>query len=195
MNNKNYKICIVGNTGVGKTCLIKKLVTSKFDYDFNTSTPTIGVAFSMLQINNYIFHIWDTAGQERYKCIAPIYYKNADIVIIVFDLTNIESLRSIQRWYIEIIDKNDTAKIIIIGNKTDLSTINKTEINYIINKFIDITYLELNVIDNSILLLKNEISKIAQYLDNKHKNNVYIEINTDESNNKFIKLLNWCKLI
>jgi small GTP-binding protein len=64
--------------------------------------------------------LWDTAGTERFRTITPIYYRNVDGVLLVFDLTDRNSFRSIQYWIDELNEKGeDTAQLMLIGNKND----------------------------------------------------------------------------
>jgi small GTP-binding protein len=64
--------------------------------------------------------LWDTAGTERFRTITPIYYRNVDGVLLVFDLTDRASFRSIQYWIDELNEKGeDTAQLMLVGNKND----------------------------------------------------------------------------
>ena len=116
------KLIIVEDSGVGKTNLINRFATDKFDIN---SKATIGVEFiyKTLKINNEIFkiEIWDTAGQERYKAITSAYYKGAKGAIIVYDITSEESFDNIEVWIHEVKAKaSNNIQIMIIGNKIDL---------------------------------------------------------------------------
>lgn len=119
----NLKTIILGDSGVGKTSIANRFVLDQF----NTITHlTIGASYSSktININNklYKYYIWDTAGQEKYRSLAPMYYRNAHIAILVYDITNKESFLSIDRW-IDELNKfaNNNIIIIIIGNKSDLN--------------------------------------------------------------------------
>lgn len=129
----NYKIIIIGNSGVGKSNFILKLLGKEFQSD---SPTTIGVELfskyfkvthshkeknyeSILKIN-----IWDTAGQERYKSVTSSYYKGAKGVFVLYDLTKQETFESVDEW---IKDANlycqQKPNIMIIGTKSDLSNL------------------------------------------------------------------------
>jgi small GTP-binding protein len=113
----NYKVVLLGDTSVGKSCIVWRLVRDDF-YDFQE--PTIGSAFTTYHINNIRLDIWDTAGQERYKSIAPMYYRSAKIAIVVYDVTNKDSLPGAKHWIRELQTKGPTDIIIaIVGNKMD----------------------------------------------------------------------------
>ena len=116
------KIIIVGDSGVGKTNLISRFATDKFD---KNSKATIGVEFiyKTLKINKDVFKIelWDTAGQERYKSITSAYYKGARGAIIVYDITSEETFNNIETWIQEVKGKSsNNLQIMIVGNKIDL---------------------------------------------------------------------------
>ena len=116
------KLIIVGDSGVGKTNLISRFASDKFQ---SNSKATIGVEFiyKTLKINKEIFkvEIWDTAGQERYKSITSAYYKGAKGAIIVYDITSETSFNNIENWINEVKSKaSNNIQIMIIGNKTDL---------------------------------------------------------------------------
>ena len=116
------KIVVVGDSGVGKTNLIKRFITNEFSENFKA---TIGVEFmsKTYRINKHLFkiEIWDTAGQERYKSITAVYYKGAKGALVVYDTTEQTTFDDIDKWLLEIKDKTSkNLKLMIIGNKIDL---------------------------------------------------------------------------
>lgn len=117
-----FKVVVVGDSGVGKTNLIKRFVTDTFAKD---SKATVGVEFMSKTyiINKEIFkiEIWDTAGQERYKSITAAYYKGAKGAMIVYDVTNQSTFDNVNKWCQEIKEKaSKNINLMMIGNKTDL---------------------------------------------------------------------------
>ena len=123
-NKEDYKVklIIVGDSGVGKTNLITRFASDKFD---KNSKATIGVEFiyKTLKINKDIFkiEIWDTAGEERYKSITTAYYKGARGAIIVYDITSEQSFNNIETWIHEVKGKSsNNLQILMVGNKSDL---------------------------------------------------------------------------
>ena len=117
-----FKVVVIGDSGVGKTNLIKRFITNTFS---DNSKATVGVEFitKSYKINNQIFKIelWDTAGQERYKSITAVYYKGAKGALLVYDTTSKMSFNDIDKWLAEIKDKtSNDIKLMIIGNKIDL---------------------------------------------------------------------------
>ncbi len=117
------KIVLIGDSYVGKTAFFES-----FLYDSQkTNTPTIGVDFGFKTINildkRIKLQIWDTAGQERFRSITHSYYRGADIIVLMYDITNIQSFENIHMWYNNITNTNNVSKpyiILLIGNKIDL---------------------------------------------------------------------------
>ena len=122
--DKTCKILLIGDSSVGKTCLISKYAIGVFNEDYIT---TIGFDSRQKEeiINNekVLVKIFDTAGQERFQSITANYLRNAEGVILVYDLTSTESFENLKFW-IESIKNNlgndEPIPIIIIGNKIDL---------------------------------------------------------------------------
>ena len=122
--DKTCKILLIGDSSVGKTCLISKYAIGVFNEDY---ISTIGFDSRQKEeiINNekVLVKIFDTAGQERFKSITANYLRNAEGVILVYDLTSTESFENLKFW-IESIKNNlgndEPIPIIIIGNKIDL---------------------------------------------------------------------------
>jgi Ras-related protein Rab-11A len=117
-----FKIIIVGDSGVGKTNLLKRFVQNTYDED---TKATVGVEFfsNSYYINDKLIKIelWDTAGQERYKSITSAYYRGASGAIIVYDVTSKSSFKNVDKWFHEILEyASKNIKILMIGNKTDL---------------------------------------------------------------------------
>jgi len=117
-----FKIVIVGDSGVGKTNLVKRFIQNTFS---SNTLATVGVEFfsNTYYINDKLIKIemWDTAGQERYKSITSAYYKGAMGALLVYDVTNLATFNNIERWYNEIKDfSTKDIQIIMFGNKTDL---------------------------------------------------------------------------
>jgi small GTP-binding protein len=119
-----YKIVLLGDSGVGKTSLIKRYLYDKFDIMENI---TLGGLFFNKIIDykdkqKIKLDIWDTAGQERFKSMLPMYIRNTDIAIIVFDSCKINNVKEYFETWITFIRENNNNNILIylIGNKRDL---------------------------------------------------------------------------
>lgn len=114
---------MLGESGAGKTSLCDRIARNKFS---DTYISSIGVDFILYSVRNEKNEIvkvtlWDTAGQERFKAISKNFYKNADAVILVFDLSDIKSFTKIEMWLTEVLKNtyNDDIKFILIGTKSD----------------------------------------------------------------------------
>ena len=133
-----FKLVIIGNSGVGKSCLLLRFADDTFTENFY-STIGVDFRFKCLEIGERKckLQIWDTAGQERFKTVTSAYYRGADGIIIVFDQTDRESFDNIENW-IEDISKYSTDEPvkIIFANKDDVKIEKKKVDN------IDITELE-----------------------------------------------------
>ena len=126
-----FKILLIGNSNVGKSSLFLRFVDEIWKENF---VPTIGVDFKIksIKIDNKTIklQIWDTAGQERFKSILSSYYKGANGILLLYDITNINSFKSLSNWLIDI-EKNSSKNVkkILIGNKCDLNELRKIPIN------------------------------------------------------------------
>ena len=126
-----FKILLIGNSNVGKSSLFLRFVDEIWKENF---VPTIGVDFKIksIKIDNKTIklQIWDTAGQERFKSILSSYYKGANGILLLYDITNVNSFKSLSNWLIDI-EKNSSKNVkkILIGNKCDLNELRKIPIN------------------------------------------------------------------
>ena len=118
---------IIGDSSVGKTSIIKKYFEGK-DIKDHLATAGIGFYYKKIEIGNKLIKlkIWDTAGQEKYKSLTSNYYKNAQGVILVYDVSNKESYDNLKNWISCISDnynKISDVQVIVIGNKIDLNRV------------------------------------------------------------------------
>ena len=126
-DNITCKVVLVGDSGVGKTCIIQRYVNDKYS-DTNESTYTSTYTYKKLdykKLNKSIsFDIWDTAGQELYRALAKNFYLNASIGILVYDIRRKESFESIKDYWYEQLKVSGEENMIlgIAGNKCDLFT-------------------------------------------------------------------------
>ena len=126
----SFKIIIIGDSGVGKSCLTLRGTKNIFDAMY---APTIGFEFVsyFLKINGQIvkLQIWDTCGQEVYRSLITNFYRNASLAMMVYSIDSKESFLHINQWLKEVrIQSNPDVKIILIGNKADLE--NEREVDY-----------------------------------------------------------------
>ena len=119
------KAVIVGDSGVGKTCLLARYISNKFDKDsISTACPTfVTKELEFSDINKKLnLDIWDTAGQELYKTLSKLFYKEAAIGILVYDISNKSSFESIKNYWYDELKNNGLDNMIfnLVGNKYDL---------------------------------------------------------------------------
>ncbi|KAK2634063.1 hypothetical protein Ddye_028855 [Dipteronia dyeriana] len=121
--NLRVKLVLLGDSGVGKSCIVLRFVRGQFD---PTSKVTVGASFlsqtiALQDSTTVKFEIWDTAGQERYAALAPLYYRGAAVAVIVYDITSPESFTKAQYWVKEL-QKHGSPDIVmaLVGNKADL---------------------------------------------------------------------------
>jgi len=117
-----FKIVLIGDSGVGKTCLLARYRRDEFTYD---TKHTIGVEFATkeLEVNGKSVkaQIWDTAGQERYRAITKAYYRGAVGALLVYDITDRETFNNLKRWLSEVQGHADpNIKLMLVGNKSDM---------------------------------------------------------------------------
>ena len=119
------KLVLVGDSGVGKTCLISRFISGNFDAE---SKSTNGASYASKKVDypemgkSLVLDIWDTAGQEKYKSLTKFFYKDAVMIILVYDITRKESFDNLKNfWYKEIKDNGEKDIVLgIAGNKSDL---------------------------------------------------------------------------
>ena len=121
--NVTFKILTIGESGVGKTCILRRFVENKF---LKNHLATIGIDFKTktLTINDQEIKlkIWDTAGQERFRNITTQYYKGADGIVLVYDVTDDASYEKIRDWMDQILSntQRDEIGLVLLGNKCDM---------------------------------------------------------------------------
>ncbi|CAB3223105.1 unnamed protein product [Arctia plantaginis] len=116
------KIVVLGSQGVGKTSLVVRYIGKMFSKHIS---PTIGASFFTCNINldnaRVKLQVWDTAGQERFRSMAPMYYRNANAALLVFDITSVSSFTAIKGWVKELQSNVPEAMVLsVVGNKSDL---------------------------------------------------------------------------
>ncbi|KAH7047380.1 ras family-domain-containing protein [Macrophomina phaseolina] len=120
--SSSVKLVLLGEAAVGKSSLVMRFVNNDFQ---ENKEPTIGAAFLTQKCNlptrTIKFEIWDTAGQERFASLAPMYYRNAQAALVVYDITKASSLTKAQHWVAELQRQASPGIVIaLVGNKADL---------------------------------------------------------------------------
>ncbi|KAL7717642.1 Sphingomyelin phosphodiesterase [Entamoeba marina] len=120
-----FKILVIGDSGVGKTALIKRYCQNTFDNHYES---TVGVDFmpKILNYNNKTIklQLWDTAGQEKFMNITAAYYRNTQGIIIVYDVNNKDTLDNVDKWFTEVNTRTRTEPpvVLLVGNKKEEDT-------------------------------------------------------------------------
>ncbi|OOF99766.1 hypothetical protein ASPCADRAFT_203567 [Aspergillus carbonarius ITEM 5010] len=121
--SSSVKLVLLGEAAVGKSSLVLRFVNNDFQ---ENKEPTIGAAFltqkCSLPTRTIKFEIWDTAGQERFASLAPMYYRNAQAALVVYDVTKPSSLTKAKHWVAELQRQASPGIVIaLVGNKLDLT--------------------------------------------------------------------------
>ena len=126
-----YKVLILGDSTVGKTCFLVRYVDDSFD---DSTLLSVGMDYRLKNVKTedgtkVKLQIWDTCGQERYRSISKNYYKGANAIILVFSLIDKKSFDSVENWINQIKEEaSESILIILVGNNSDL--IEKRVISY-----------------------------------------------------------------
>ena len=118
-----FKLLIIGDSGVGKSCFLLQFIEGDFKEDHNV---TIGVEYGAKTVTAseklIKLQIWDTAGQESFRAITRSFYRNANGVILMYDLTRMESFENLEDWLREIRLNSDPEVVVyLVGNMLDLA--------------------------------------------------------------------------
>ena len=123
--DKGCKIVLLGDGGVGKTCIISRYISGQYD---GTSAATNGASYCSKSVNfsqlnkTLLLDVWDTAGQERYRALTKFFYKDAAVCILVYDITKRKTFDNLKSYWYEQLKENSGKNIVvgIAGNKCDL---------------------------------------------------------------------------
>ena len=103
-NAKSVKAVLLGESGVGKTCIIARFINNTFENNIMSTTGAsyAGKTMSFDEFGGKCikFEIWDTAGQEKYRALAKVFYKNAAVCILVYDITRRASFEELKKYWI-----------------------------------------------------------------------------------------------
>ena len=193
--DKKCQLLVIGNSAVGKSSILRRFTQDKFNPNY---FATVGIDFFTKDVilDDKVIHIkiWDTAGQERYKSLTQGFFRNAQGIIIVYDITNQTSFDDLKYWIQSIENninlQNKIIPAIIIGNKIDIL---EREVDNIsaenFAKEIKYKYFEVSAksgqgVDEAIKYL---IKKVIEVIDKENKDeniNKSIKINSEDEKNK-----------
>ena len=182
MEQKIFKVCLLGDTNVGKTSILERYVFNTFNPHTDT---TIGAQFlsKMIEYNNTIvkLQLWDTAGQERYRALVSMYYRNCDAIVLVVDITNTKSIENIVFWMNELNYNTENTPVFLVMNKIDLLHSNEYQVESCIERFKNYTIIKVSAKQNVNIeeLFNMVIKKIMN--DSQFEPNNTIQVNQKTS--------------
>ena len=188
MTKNEIKVILIGDSGVGKTNIIRLAIGKRFS---SNQEPSLTLSFSRKEIKiknmKYILDLWDTIGQENLRTMNKLFYNNSRIVIFVYDITSRESFEDLNYWINEVSSQLGDEDIIrgIIGNKIDLylqEAVNDNDVEKLTKK-INGKYLRMSA-------KEDEPQKIENYLEELLSDYLKLGVQGDE---KLIDLSNKSK--
>ena len=123
MSFHEVKLCVLGDSGVGKSSLVQRFVHNTFTIG---NESTIGASYLSKTVvvgdKTVKFNIWDTAGQEKYRALAPMYYRGSQACVVVYDVTSMQSYKSVNGWIRELQSHAPSDCVLALAaNKCDLA--------------------------------------------------------------------------
>ncbi|XP_075953282.1 ras-related protein Rab-8A-like [Anarhichas minor] len=183
-----FKLLLIGDSGVGKTCVLFRFSDDAFN---STFTATLGVDFKIRTIEldgkKIKLQIWDTAGQERFRTITTAYYRGATGIMLVYDIANEDSFENIKDWIrnIEEHASSDVEKM-VLGNKCEINDkrqVSKDRGEKLALEY-GIKFMEISAKDN--INVENAFLTLAR--DIKSKMDTKLEGNTPQGSSHGVKI-------
>jgi len=185
-----FKLLLIGDSGVGKSCLLLRFADDTYTESY---ISTIGVDFKIRTIEidgkTIKLQIWDTAGQERFRTITSSYYRGAHGIIVVYDVTDLESFNNVKNWLHEI-DRYAVEGVnkLLVGNKSDL--VSKRQVETTTSKefadSLNIPFLETSAktaanVENAFITMAKQIKERLSNQPDVQKTNPGINVGRGES--------------
>ena len=122
MEENEVKVVLLGQSAVGKTCIVSYLINGKYD---DSASPTLGASYASKTIDvdgkKVSLQIWDTAGQERFRVLAPMYYRGAQAAILCYSIIDESTFTEIDYWSSNLKENaGPEVELFLVGNKCDL---------------------------------------------------------------------------
>ena len=192
---KAFKVVVIGNSTVGKTCILNRVVCNEFT---NNTEVTVGNAYLEKVIKrdkdqSIKLRLFDTAGQERYRSVTRYNYRGADAALLVFDVTNQKSFDDLDEW-IKDLQANAPSgiKLFVLGNKIDLEQIiyDKTIEGISKDEVINIRYVSAKTGDGIFELIDDVVKTLDPVIEpSKIHSNVKEELSVKNSDvNSSVKI-------
>ena len=171
-----YKVILLGSVCVGKTSLLTRYIVNEYKDEYKCTIKT-DFKTKLVNVNNLVqarLIIWDTCGDEKFKAITRQYYKDAQGIILVYDVTNLDSFNNINNWYKEVKDNSPKdAVVILVANKTDLVKERKVSVEEgtELAEKLRLDYIEISAKtgDNVYLLFERLSQSMMEQIENKSK--------------------------
>ena len=122
-NEKEVKVILLGDSGVGKTCIINRYINNTYNPNSRTTLGSNASSKSVKRGHaSYILNLWDTTGQEKYRAITNLFINGANIVILVYSINSLSSFQGLDYWYKSAVEKleGDNFVLAVVGSKSDL---------------------------------------------------------------------------
>ena len=199
-NDPKLKVVVAGDAAVGKTCLISRMLRDIFDEDTQSSISiAINPVTAIVEGQEFKYSLWDTAGQEKYRTLSPIYFREAIIGIIVYDITSKISFEKVEDWYSAMISYLLPGyEVILIGNKSDLENDRQVSLqmgSQLSEKLKTTNFLEVSAkTGQNIVQLKQLIDRtVFKCMNSQNKSKNANSIDLTQNNSEKKKVIQCCK--
>ena len=187
-----FKVILLGDVSVGKTSILNRFMEKKYEEDYQCTINISSQKKTLILFNLVVeLNIWDTCGEERFKSLSRQFYKNANGIVLNYDINNRKSFESLNNWLNDIKEyANKNVSIIIVGNKNDLErNVSKEELINFCEKY-DFPFVEVsakNAVNIDLIfekLSKNMIDNFKLFEEEENNRNNIDESSITQNNNE-----------